>query len=541
LNPNEWWPAVEAGHAPGAPAWLDSLRRAHDAEIAFHPEQTLRFLDGLDLKGPWPFVAGLLAHRAAVRMGDRLTLRIAPIEEFIASIPGEETETLARARWLRGTLGIRLNQYDRAFSELRRALGLTKSDTARIRLLDSIGQVYRGMGAWIEAERILRSVLARKRADHDIIGVAITSGNLALLELQRGNHAAARDTALAGLDDSLAPISRLRLLTIAEEAAPEKSQAALEELLEQTGKAGGRLRGYACVVLARAGQGDTAAWLDRAQGEFTEAYQQDLVVYWRAKLLDQPAAPPPDGDLSQAAFKTHLLLAERGDTSHLDHAVDIATRANEQAWIEEADTLYAHLEPERFRERLVERFSGGEFKDLHKTSREEVTIIFSDLVGFTPRSLEMEPEEVLETARSLFQNAVPLMTRDRVRPLQHQGDGLLAMARGPGHRERAIRYACDLVRRGEQLTEVRMAAGERWGLRMRAGVASGPVTLGLLGSLYKLEYLAIGQTTNLAARLQGQAEPGEVVVDDPQGQEQLALKGFDKSVRITRHLRRSLG
>jgi class 3 adenylate cyclase len=121
------------------------------------------------------------------------------------------------------------------------------------------------------------------------------------------------------------------------------------------------------------------------------------------------------------------------------------------------------------------------------------------------------------------------------------GDGLLAVAQGTAHRDRGRRFAPELVARCGQIGRVRRARGESLGLTTRAGVASGPVVLGLVGSLAKLEHLAIGRTTNLAARLQGEARPGEVVsalTDEEAGpdSERVSVKGFDVDIPVERVL-----
>ncbi|NUO16140.1 MAG: adenylate/guanylate cyclase domain-containing protein, partial [Planctomycetaceae bacterium] len=87
--------------------------------------------------------------------------------------------------------------------------------------------------------------------------------------------------------------------------------------------------------------------------------------------------------------------------------------------------------------------------------------------------------------------------------------------------------------------------GEKWGLTVRAGVASGPTVLGVLGSHYKMEFQAIGRTVNLASRLQGQAQPGQVTASldcakaaglDLGGlaPEQAGLKGFSQPESFVR-------
>ncbi len=144
-----------------------------------------------------------------------------------------------------------------------------------------------------------------------------------------------------------------------------------------------------------------------------------------------------------------------------------AVQSNNPLWMRWVDEATARLDPALHAERMAERFTGRPRSEIERTTREDVTIIFADLVDFTPRTVEISPEQVMSTVRGLFELGVPLFTRHQVLPLTP--------------------------------------------LDLRAGVASGAVVLGTLRTLFKTEHAAIGHTTNLAARLQGAAKPGEVV------------------------------
>jgi class 3 adenylate cyclase len=189
----------------------------------------------------------------------------------------------------------------------------------------------------------------------------------------------------------------------------------------------------------------------------------------------------------------------------------------------------------------MRRFTGGSAADLDRTVRTDASIVFADLVGFTPRSEHMSAEEVMDTVRCLFELSVPVLARHRVQPLSYRGDGLLACARGEDHERRALAFAREFTRRAARATAVRHAMGRDWGLDVRAGVASGPVVLGVLGTLFKLEYVVNGRTANLAARLQSSAKPNEVVCDAHvaacaglEPTEELALKGLAAPVSACR-------
>jgi len=227
---------------------------------------------------------------------------------------------------------------------------------------------------------------------------------------------------------------------------------------------------------------------------------------------------------------------EETGRKRLNAAYQRAVDSNNPLWMQWVDETANELDPAQLSERLATRFSGRPRADLLETKREEVTIIFADLVNFTPRTLELTPEDVMSTVRGLFELGVPLLTKHLVSPLTYMGDGLLAIAQGKDHAKRGLAFACELVARAGRISKVRTLLESGWRVDLRAGVATGTVVLGSLGTLFKMDFAAIGVTTNLAARLQGTAQPGEVVcarttadtagVDLPV--ESVRLKGFEK-------------
>lgn len=210
--------------------------------------------------------------------------------------------------------------------------------------------------------------------------------------------------------------------------------------------------------------------------------------------------------------------------------------SNNPLWMKWVDDATADHDPEQHSERVAHRFTGRSRRELQRTTREDCTIIFADLVNFTPRTLELLPEEVMDTVRGLFELGVPLLTKHRVTPISYMGDGLLALCQGEEHQRRGLSFARDLVARAGRVSRVRRILANGWPLDLRVGVASGPVVLGTLGTSFKTEFAAIGVATNLAARLQLKAEPGEVLcsahtvraakLDLPA--ETMSLKGFEK-------------
>lgn len=530
-----FWNTVERGQAvPGAP-WLESLSRAAVAESAFDiPSARSALAATQPPDAAWQAVRELIDIRVTLREGQALSY--ADLNRRLADLRQRTLDDATRARaWhTSGVLHIRRDEPEQAEAALLDALRLIDDSPSRLWILDSLGQVYQAEGAWAESRRLLKSVATQKESAGDKLGTAISLGNLALLEIGLGRKAEAEALLLDVLErlgPELPPLSRLRLRTLLVQSVLGTTRElvhsiALESALEDVGSGSHHLKGFARLALARARPDEAAQWLEHAERDFSSPGDLALVNYWRMRLLPRGsdearqvaqtrALIKSAGGATEAELLTQLLFAERAHNpeerhQYLSAAFEYARKANNPLWVARVDRMYERLDPKGFSHRVSERFSGRSAEELEKTTLEEATSIFADLVGFTSRSQELSPEETMDTVRSLFELAVPLFVRFKVRPLQYQGDGLLAVCQGEGHARRGLAFARALVAKTLRVTEVRKALGDKWGLTVRAGVASGPTVLGVLGSHYKLEFQAIGRTVNLASRLQGQAEPGQV-------------------------------
>jgi predicted ATPase/class 3 adenylate cyclase len=157
--------------------------------------------------------------------------------------------------------------------------------------------------------------------------------------------------------------------------------------------------------------------------------------------------------------------------------------------------------------------------------RRQLTVMFVDLVGSTALTSRLDPEEMREVIRA-YQNAVAgEVGRFDGHVAKFMGDGVLAYFGWPrSHEDEAERA----VRAGLAITcaVARLAAPDGGRLAARIGIATGLVVVGdLVGEGAAQEEAVIGETPNLAARLQGLAEPGAVVI--AQGTRQLVGRLFD--------------
>ena len=172
--------------------------------------------------------------------------------------------------------------------------------------------------------------------------------------------------------------------------------------------------------------------------------------------------------------------------------------------------------------REPERLAGGEDVSPSALSadrrgeaeRRQLTVLFCDLVGSTALSVRLDPEEMQEVLRS-YQNAVAgEVTRFEGHVAKFMGDGVLAYFGWPraheDEAERAVRAGLAIAKAVSQLST---PAGES--LSARVGIASGLVVVGdLVGEGAAREEAVVGETPNLAARLQEAATLGAVVIAD---------------------------
>lgn len=146
--------------------------------------------------------------------------------------------------------------------------------------------------------------------------------------------------------------------------------------------------------------------------------------------------------------------------------------------------------------------------------RRQLTVMFVDLVGSTALSGRLDPEDLRELMSDYQNVAAGEITRFEGHIAQFLGDGVLAFFGWPrAHEDDAERA----VRAGMALTtavaKLRAPGGEP--LRTRTGVATGLVVVGeLIGEGVSREGSVVGETPNLAARLQGLAQPGTLVISD---------------------------
>ena len=150
-----------------------------------------------------------------------------------------------------------------------------------------------------------------------------------------------------------------------------------------------------------------------------------------------------------------------------------------------------------------------------EAERRHLTVMFCDLVGSTSLAHQLDPEELREVVRHYQEVCAEAINRFEGTIAQYLGDGILAYFGYPRAHEdearRAVRAGLEILTNMQQLN-ARLQREIGVNLAIRVGIHTGLVVVGEMGTPHKREQLALGKTPNLAARLQGLADPNTVVI-----------------------------
>ncbi|MGH7835219.1 MAG: adenylate/guanylate cyclase domain-containing protein, partial [Candidatus Binatia bacterium] len=174
----------------------------------------------------------------------------------------------------------------------------------------------------------------------------------------------------------------------------------------------------------------------------------------------------------------------------------------------------------------------------------EMTVLFADLSSFTEMTQALGPEKTHEVVDAFLRMATHVLVRHGAFIDKYVGDAVMALFNVPIRREDHARQA--VIAATELTSELRSLAN-RFGLPLEAsvGIATGWARVGRLGSEDNKDYTAIGDAVNLAARLQGKANAGEIVISAEShakhpsdfteaAPERVTLKGFREPVQVYR-------
>jgi class 3 adenylate cyclase len=174
-----------------------------------------------------------------------------------------------------------------------------------------------------------------------------------------------------------------------------------------------------------------------------------------------------------------------------------------------------------------------------------LTILYSDIRGFTQMAERMEPEELVDALNEYFSAMTDIVFSNGGTLDKYLGDGVLAFFGDPipfeDHAERAVATAFEMLAEVGNLRGTWMRSEEE--LSVGVGISTGYVTVGNIGSSTRTDYTVVGNHVNVAARLAAAAEPGQILVSertmaavqdrfDGVAVQDLVMKGVQRPVKV---------
>ncbi|WP_428388972.1 CHASE2 domain-containing protein [Mucisphaera sp.] len=164
---------------------------------------------------------------------------------------------------------------------------------------------------------------------------------------------------------------------------------------------------------------------------------------------------------------------------------------------------------------LEELYRHGVTRQSLAPVREEITILFVDIAGFTSLTDVTEPEEISEFLTVWYEEAMAILVENHGTLDKFLGDGVLAYFGAPEPLEDkavwAVRAALALQARFDEISGKLSRSRKR--LKIRAGLCTGYATIGYLGGDRFAAYTILGRPVNMAARLEQNCRPGSVTIE----------------------------
>ena len=230
-----------------------------------------------------------------------------------------------------------------------------------------------------------------------------------------------------------------------------------------------------------------------------------------ATVISRPVLRLAEGTRAIAAgnFKISLPVPSHDEIGLLTESFnEMARSLREKEMIKHAFTRYVARQ-------VVDEILKDPEKIVLKEERRDVTVLFCDMRGFTPLAERLGPEDVVSLLNEFYTLMIDTTFKEEGILDKFLGDGVMAIFGAPilheDHSIRAIRTALAMQAGVTELARRRIAQGKD-PVAVGIGVSAGEVVAGTVGTEDRMEYTVIGDSVNLAARLESNAKPGQILI-----------------------------
>ena len=184
----------------------------------------------------------------------------------------------------------------------------------------------------------------------------------------------------------------------------------------------------------------------------------------------------------------------------------------ELSFEEKMDKIQRYL-PKGLTEKILSQ------RDRIEGERKQVTVMFCDMEGFTSLSERLGPEEAYDIVDQVYELLIHKVHDYEGTVNEMTGDGIVALFGAPIALEdapqRAIRSSLAIHRELSKFSDkLKQEKKDVLSVKMRIGIHTGPVVVGTVGNDLRVEFKAVGDTVNLASRMEGQAQPGTTYITE---------------------------
>ena len=419
---------------------------------------------------------------------------------------------------------------------------------------DSLGRYYASLGRPTLARLYYERSIEHKRESGDLFGLTMSLNNLGRLLLDRGLYREAKNALQEsltlcrdiqnthGIAINLNELGRVCLQL----RELEEARELLGQCLEACGRKYAKTRGLAHKNFAKACllQDETQEGLGHIKRSLNLfrciTYAEGLGIARRiqGRLLAAQELPRKAVNAFQLAIENFreaqkareiavtlsYLAAAQEELGEHDTALDSLKQALQVAEGLHDDRVVQRVQDELHRIAPLEALTVAIQRQLGKETaalnaslcghQEEVSILFSDIRGFTHFSAQTPARDVVDTLNEYFWQMTRVVSEFHGQVDKFIGDGLMVTFRGSDrghHPYRAVCAALKMLERLRDLNRERKRLG-LWELEIRIGIHSGEAIIGNIGSYEKMDYTAIGSTVNLAQRLESHARPNTILI-----------------------------